>query len=706
MQQTLQIVSKELNIPVNRISKTLELFASGATIPFISRYRKEMTGNLDELQLSEIKDRSNYWEDFFKRKETVLKTIDEQGALTAALKEKIENCNDPKELEDIYLPFKPKKQTKGQKAIQQGLKPLAIFIQNEKFDVNIETEAGKYVKGEILSEEDAIDGALNILAEWIGESERVRDQLRQQFQEYGVISAKVKRGKDEEGEKYKDYFAFSERTNRIASHRVLAILRGEKEGILSLSVDVDEEKALDRIYRAIDRFYADNSYTNRAVSEAYKRVLQPAFESEIKKDLKDAADQDSVRFFASNLKQLLLQPPLGSKAIMAIDPGYRTGCKVAVLNKNGDYLENRTIYPHPPQKQHKEAETVLRNLAEMHKVEAIAVGDGTAGIETEKMCQRIFQRSEIEVYSVNESGASVYSASSIAREEFPQLDVTVRGAISIGRRLMDPLAELVKIDPKSIGVGQYQHDVNQTLLKDKLTEVVENCVNHVGVELNTASYPILSYISGLGPTLAKNIVSYREENGPFKNRKELLKVPKMGAKTFELAAGFLRIQDGDNPLDNTIIHPENYATVKQIAKAVGKTVKELVGNPLDTSKADVNQVLSDLDEYSRQLIISELEKPTRDPRKVRKSARKNDISSIEELREGMKLHGKINNITNFGAFVDIGLKESGLVHISEIADEFVKDITQHVALNQEVQVKVLSVDLSRKRIQLSMKQSS
>ncbi|MCG8574097.1 MAG: RNA-binding transcriptional accessory protein [Flavobacteriales bacterium] len=696
-------ISSELNIPLKGIKTVLKLFADGATVPFIARYRKEASGNLDEVQLIKIKDRQHFWLEFDKRKTSILKSIEEQGKLTDELRSKIESASSLNELEDLYLPFKQKRKSKGQKAIENGLKPLAILLQNEMFDAKIEQRLAEFVRGEIKTEKEALEGAINILAEWLSEREKVRERLRDQFQRFAVVSAKLKRGKEEEGAKYKGYFKYAERLDRVAAHRALAIFRAEKEGILNVSVDVDKERAIENIRRFGGRNYADNSYNSKAFEEAYKRILQPAFESEIKKDLKEKADSESISVFAENLRQLLLQSPLGGKNMLAIDPGYRTGCKVAVLNSNGEYLENRTIYPHPPQKKNKEAAATLRNMAESHKVQAIAIGNGTAGLETEKMCRRMFNNTNIQVFSVNEAGASVYSASEIAREEFPSLDVTVRGAISIGRRLMDPLAELVKIDPKSIGVGQYQHDVNQPLLKQKLNEVVELCVNHVGVELNTASYPILAHVSGLGPTLAKNIVEYREEHGSFKERKQLLDVPKMGKKTYEQAAGFLRIEEGKNPLDNTIIHPESYKVVQKIAKLHNSNVEAILSKEISLDEEKVLSLSEECDHYTLEFILKELQRPTRDPRSALKEAKYNDISTISDLIPGMELNGVVNNITNFGAFVDIGIKESGLVHISELANEFVSNVQEYVTLNQQVKVRVLSVDLDRKRIQLSMK---
>ncbi|PCI93762.1 MAG: RNA-binding transcriptional accessory protein [Flavobacteriales bacterium] len=697
-----EILSKELNLSKSIIEKVLELFKEGGTIPFVARYRKEATGNLDEVQLINIKDRQAYWEGFVKRKETILQSIASQGKLTPELESKIKAVLVLTELEDLYLPYKQKRKSKGEKAIEQGLKPLAIFIQKNRNLHNIEDKALSFVKGEIENDKEALDGAVNILAEWIAEDKWVRDQLRNQFQRFAVASSKVKRGKKEEGEKYKDYFEFSEKVQRMASHRVLALFRAEKEGVISFSVDVDEEKAIQNINNKINRNYASNTFVDKAVTESYKRILQPNFESEIKKELKEKADIDSIGVFAENLKQLLLQSPLGAKNILAIDPGFRSGCKVAVLNRNGDFTENTTIFPHPPQNKMEETKKTLLHLVEKNKIEAIAIGNGTAGLETEKLCRGLFKEAEIQVFSVNEAGASIYSASEIARDEFPELDLTVRGAISIGRRLIDPLAELVKIDAKSIGVGQYQHDVNQPLLKQKLNDVVASCVNHVGVELNTASYPILSHVSGLGMTLAKNIVAYREENGDYTERKQLLKVPKMGKKTYEQAAGFLRIENGINPLDNTIIHPETYKLVSEMLQLNSSKIDDVIGKQ-SISDSTINSLKEKYDGYTIDFIVKELQKPTIDPRESLVEAAYNSIDSIEDLQAGMQLTGTINNITNFGAFVNIGIKESGLVHISEISNTFVTNIQDVVKLNQQVDVKVLSVDLARKRVQLSMK---
>lgn len=684
----------ETRIATHLINKVLTLLEEGATIPFIARYRKELTGGLDEVELITLKDRHHFWEEFTKRKEAILKSIAEQGSLTETLRSQIDQAITMSQLEDLYLPFKQKRRTKGQKAIDQGLKPLAIIIQKEFKESLIERKAEPFVRGEIQSAEEALSGAVSILSEWISEDIRIRERIREQFQKFGIVSSKLKKGKDQEAQKFQDYFNFSERISRIPAHRVLALFRAEKEGLLNLKIEVDKEKAIQNIERNVFRTYSKNEYVFTAIDEAYKRILQPNFESEFKKELREKADLESITVFAKNLKQLLSQSPLGGKNTLAIDPGFRTGCKVAVLNSHGDFLENTTIYPHEPQNKKAEAEQIIKRLIEKHSIAAIAIGDATAGIETLHWCEKTFPGSNLQIFEVSEAGASVYSASAIAREEFPDLDLTVRGAISIGRRLMDPLAELVKIDPKAIGVGQYQHDVNQTLLKDKLDEVVELCVNHVGVDLNTASFPILTHVSGLGPSVAKNIINYRKSFGQFKQRKELLNVPKLGAKSYEQCAGFLRIENGTNPLDNTIIHPESYTLANKI--------KAKLESGLDKAKV-LELYKNEFGKETTELILKELEKPTKDPREPLKASDRNSISSISELHTGMVLNGMINNITKFGAFVNIGLKESGLVHVSEISNTFITDIHKHLQLGQHVKVKVLEVDINRKRIQLTIK---
>jgi len=697
-------IGLELQISTSQISKVIELLANGATIPFIARYRKELTGNLDEVQLVNIKDRNQYWEDFIKRRASILSSIEVQGKLTPILKDKIEKARTTAVLEDLYLPYKQKRKTKGQIAIEQGLKSLAIYMQRETNEDHIEHRASSFINQDIKTKKESIEGAIHILAEWISENTTVREKLRGQFTKYAEIHTKVKRGKKESGDKFKDYFDFRESINRITSHRVLAMLRGEKKGFLNLKIDVDATLALSKIERIVFYKYANNTYMSNAIEEAYDRILLPGFDVEFKKILKEKADSESIQVFAENLKQLLLASPLGAKNILAIDPGFRTGCKVAILDRNGTFQHNTTIFPHPPQNKWADTEYQLKHLVEQYQIETIAVGDGTAGLETEKLCRKLFKDTNIQVFSVNEAGASIYSASEIAREEFPALDLTVRGAISIGRRLLDPLQELVKIDPKSIGVGQYQHDVNQTRLKNKLKEVVEHCVNHVGVDLNTASFPILSYVSGLGPTLAKNIVQYRSLNGNFEHRGQLLKVPKMGKKTYEQAAGFLRIENGTNPLDNTIIHPETYKIVKEIAQISKTSIADLLGHQSKVDEVVIHKLQDKYDAFTLSFITKELQKPTRDPRSALAAPEYNDIHSIDDVVEQMVLSGKINNITKFGAFVDLGIKESGLVHISEISNTFVKDIQSVIRLGQQVKVKVIAIDKKRKRIQLSMKQ--
>lgn len=695
-------IAKSLNLKPQQIEATLRLFSQGCTIPFIARYRKNLTAGLDEVQIADIKQQNEKISEFVKRKEFITKSIEENGQLTPSIVEKLNEAETLTQLEDIYLPFKPQKLSKGQKAIRSGLKPLALLIKQSEFDFEIEQQLDSFVRAEIKTKKEALEGAINILSEWIAQHEFLRERLRGQFERHARLISKIKRGKDTEAQNYKDYFDFNQKLTHLAAHRTLAVLRGEKEGYLNVKIEVDEKKAIENIERVLSKQYKENSFRPKVFKEAYKRILQPGFESEFKKSLKEQADVDSIQVFAKNLRQLLLEAPLGGKRILAIDPGFKTGCKIAVLDENGNFKETRTIFPHPPQKKQKEAIQLIKNLVESYKIEALAIGNGTAGIETEKMCRSIRFNKEVVIFSVNEAGASIYSASDIARSEFPALDVTVRGAISIGRRLTDPLAELVKIDPKSIGVGQYQHDVNQTLLKSKLTEVVESCVNHVGVDVNTASYPILSYISGLGEVLAKNIVEYRNEHGPFNNRKELLKVPKMGAKTYEQAAGFLRISDGNQPLDNTIIHPESYQIVSTIASKINKKIDDLIGAEIHLNDSVLEPIYKEYDDFTVDMVLNELRKPTRDPRRQKKAAQHNQLRSIADVEIGMTLNGKVNNITNFGAFVSLGIKESGLIHITDISEDYVKDIHEHLFIHQEVQVTVKSVDVERKRIGLSL----
>ena len=699
-----RMIATALNIAVHQVENTLSLLNGGATIPFISRYRKEATGGLDEVQIGEIKERYDKLTEIAKRKETILKTIDEQGKLTADLKKRIDACWDATELEDIYLPYKPKRKTRAEVARQKGLEPLAIILMSQR-ENNLSARVRNFVKGEVKDEEDALKGARDIIAEQVSEDERARNQLRNQFARQAIITAKVVKGKEEEAVKYKDYFDFSEPLKRCTSHRLLAIRRGEAEGLLKVSISPDDEECTERLERSYVRGTNECSQqVKEAVRDAYKRLLKPSIETEFATLSKEKADEEAIRVFAGNLRQLLLAPPLGQKRVMGIDPGYRTGCKVVCLDAQGNLLHNETIYPHPPKSEHALASRKLTKLVEQYQVEAIAIGNGTASRETEAFVTNQRYDRKLQVFVVSEDGASIYSASKIAREEFPDYDVTVRGAVSIGRRLMDPLAELVKIEAKSIGVGQYQHDVDQTALKKSLDMTVESCVNSVGVNLNTASRHLLTYISGLGPTLAQNIVDYRAENGAFTSRKELMKVPRMGAKAFEQCAGFLRIPGAKNPLDNSAVHPESYAVVEHIAKDLKCTVEELIKCKETRNKIDLKKYVTDkVGLPTLTDILAELEKPGRDPRQAIKVFEfDKNVKTIDDLKEGMTLPGIVTNITNFGCFVDVGIKENGLVHISQLCREFVSDPTTVVSIHQHVQVKVVSIDRERKRIGLTM----
>ena len=699
-----RMIATALNIAVHQVENTLSLLNGGATIPFISRYRKEATGGLDEVQIGEIKERYDKLTETAKRKETILKTIDEQGKLTADLKKRIDACWDATELEDIYLPYKPKRKTRAEAARQKGLEPLAIILMSQR-ENNLSARVRSFVKGEVKDEEDALKGARDIIAEQVSEDERARNQLRNQFARQAIITAKVVKGKEEEAVKYKDYFDFSEPLKRCNSHRLLAIRRGEAEGLLKVSISPDDEECTERLERSYVRGTSECSQqVKEAVRDAYKRLLKPSIETEFATLSKEKADEEAIRVFAGNLRQLLLAPPLGQKRVMGIDPGYRTGCKVVCLDAQGNLLHNETIYPHPPKSEHAQASRKLTKLVEQYQVEAIAIGNGTASRETEAFVTNQRYDRKLQVFVVSEDGASIYSASKIAREEFPDYDVTVRGAVSIGRRLMDPLAELVKIEAKSIGVGQYQHDVDQTALKKSLDMTVESCVNSVGVNLNTASRHLLTYISGLGPTLAQNIVDYRAENGAFTSRKELMKVPRMGAKAFEQCAGFLRIPGAKNPLDNSAVHPESYAVVEHIAKDLKCTVDELIKCKETRSKIDLKKYVTDkVGLPTLTDILAELEKPGRDPRQAIKVFEfDKNVKTIDDLKEGMTLPGIVTNITNFGCFVDVGIKENGLVHISQLCRDFVSDPTTVVSIHQHVQVKVVSIDRERKRIGLTM----
>lgn len=699
------MIANALSIAVHQVNNTLTLLAGGATIPFISRYRKEATGGLDEVQIGEIKDRNDKLCELAKRKETILSTIEEQGKLTDELRRRIEQSWDATELEDIYLPYKPKRKTRAEAARQKGLEPLAVLLMLQR-ETNLDSRLHTFVKGDVRDEEDALKGARDIIAEQVNEDERARNQLRNQFSRQASITSKVVKGKEEEASKYRDYFDFSEPLKRCSSHRLLAIRRGEAEGLLKVSITPDDEECCE----SLKRMYVRNNnecgrQVGEAVRDAYKRLLKPSIETEFAALSKGKADEEAIRVFAGNLRQLLLAPPLGQKRVMGIDPGFRTGCKVVLLDAQGTLLRNETIYPHPPKNEWQQAGQKIVNLVKQYQIEAIAIGNGTASRETEQFVSSQQYDHELQVFVVSEDGASIYSASKTARDEFPDYDVTVRGAVSIGRRLMDPLAELVKIDAKSIGVGQYQHDVDQALLKKSLDQTVESCVNLVGVNLNTASRHLLTYVSGLGPALAQNIVDYRTENGPFHSRKELMKVPRMGAKAFEQCAGFLRIPQSKNPLDNSAVHPESYPVVESIAKDLHCTVDELIKNKELRTRIDIKKyVTPTVGLPTLTDIMQELDKPGRDPRQQIKAFEfDKNVKTIDNLAEGMELPGIVNNITNFGCFVDIGIKENGLVHVSQLADKFVSDPTTVVSIHQHVRVKVLSIDCERKRIQLTMK---
>lgn len=702
------MIADALKLPVHRVENTLKLLQGGATIPFISRYRKEATGGLDEVQISEISSRYEKLLELSKRKETIQSTIESLGKLTDDLRRRIDGCWDATELEDIYLPYKPKRKTRAEAARQKGLEPLAAWLMLQRGNA-LDAYVKNFVKGEVKNEEDALKGARDIIAEQVNEDEQARNQIRHQFSRQAVISAKVVKGKetDEAAAKYRDYFDFSEPLKRCSSHRLLAIRRGEAEGILKVSITPsDETECTDRLER---RFVRGNNECSRqvceAVNDAYKRLLKPAIETEFAALSKEKADDEAIRVFAGNLRQLLLAPPLGQKRVLGIDPGFRTGCKVVCLDAQGTLLHNEAIYPHPPKSEYQLAGRKLVKLVEQYRIEAIAIGNGTASRETEQfVTSQRFDR-EIQVFVVSEDGASIYSASKTARDEFPDYDVTVRGAVSIGRRLMDPLAELVKIDAKSIGVGQYQHDVDQTKLKEALDQTVESCVNLVGVNVNTASSHLLTYVSGLGPVLAKNIVDYRTANGPFRSRRELLKVPRMGAKAFEQCAGFLRIPHAENPLDNSAVHPESYPIVERMAADLHCSVSDLIANRELRSRISPKKYVTDTVGLPTLTdILQELEKPGRDPRqKIQVFEFDKNVRTIDDVQEGMELPGIVTNITNFGCFVDLGIKEKGLIHVSQLADRFVSDPTTVVSIHQHVRVRVIGVDRERKRIALTMK---
>lgn len=711
-----KLISKELNIPIKQVEAVLGLLDDGCTIPFISRYRKEATGGLDEVQIAEISDKQDKLVEIDKRKVTILTTIEEQGKLTDELQKRIEETWNSTELEDIYMPYKPKRRTRAQVAREKGLEPLAHFIMAQHSG-DVGHQAMQYISKEkgVETEDDAIKGALDILAEEISEDERARNTVRKNFSFDAVISSKVVKGKEEDAQKFRDYFDFSEKLSRCASHRLLAMRRGEAEGFLKVSITGDDGICMERLTRSFVRGRgAASDLVADAVADSFKRLLKPSIETEYAQLCKEKADEEAIRIFVRNLEQLLMSAPLGQKRVLALDPGFRTGCKVVCLDAEGNLLHHDVIYPHPPKSQFIDAMDKIETLVKKYKIEAFSIGNGTASRETEEFIKGLDLKLEtlepetsakpIPVFVVSEDGASIYSASKVARDEFPDQDVTVRGAVSIGRRLMDPLAELVKIDPNSIGVGQYQKDVNQTELKKSLDQTVISCVNKVGVNVNTASKHLLTYISGLGPALAQNIVDYRASNGAFRTRKELLKVPRMGEKAYQQAAGFLRVSGGTNPLDNSAVHPESYWVVEQIAKDLGCKVADLIGekgkelrSKIDTSKYSIGALtLSD--------IIAELDKPGRDPReKLEEFAFSAEVKTLEDVHEGMVLPGIVTNITNFGAFVDIGVHTQGLVHVSEMANKFVKDPNTVVSLHQHVTVRVKEVDLRRNRLSLSMK---
>ncbi|MDP5158532.1 MAG: RNA-binding transcriptional accessory protein [Flaviramulus sp.] len=704
--QLVAYIFSQTNIKDQSIKNTIALLNEDCTIPFISRYRKEATDNLDEVQIGQIVKYKELFEAIEKRKVGILKAIDEQNALTTELKQKIEATQDLTTLEDLYLPFKKSKKTKAETARLNGLESLAKSIMSQNVN-NLESLVFKYIKGNIASIDDALEGARHIIAEWINERTDVRNNIRNQLDRFAMISTKVVKTKveDENAQKFRDYFDWEESLSRIPSHRLLAILRAEKEGFVRVKIAIDDERAIDYLENKIIK--SNNTCSVQiqiAIKDAYKRLLLPSLSNEALQLAKDKADESAITVFAKNLKQLLLGSPLGEKRILAIDPGFRTGCKVVCLDAQGGLLYNETIYPHPPKNDSLGAMKKISSLSEAYKIDAIAIGNGTASRETEAFIRKIHFKHDIKVFVVSEAGASIYSASKIAREEFPNYDVTVRGSVSIGRRLQDPLAELVKIDAKSIGVGQYQHDVDQTKLQKQLDIVVESCVNAVGVNINTASTSLLSYVSGIGPKLAENIVNYRDEYGAFASRNDIKKVPRLGSKAFEQGAGFLRIRSAKNPLDDSAVHPESYTLIEKMAKDLGKSVEDLIGDKTILGGIELTKYITkSVGLPTLQDIISELEKPGLDIREQAKVFTFNqNIKTINDLHEGQLLPGIVNNITNFGCFVDIGIKESGLIHVSNLSDSFVKEVNEHVSLHQQIIVKVLEVDIPRKRIQLKL----
>jgi Transcriptional accessory protein len=705
-----QHIAGSLSISVKQVNNINELHAAGSTIPFISRYRKEATGNLDEVVIAGVIDQLKYFSELEKRKETVIKTIDGLGKLTPELKKRIEDTIEATVLEDIYLPYKPKRKTKAVIAIEKGLEPLAELIFAQA-NIDVDLEAAKYINDQVKDASEALQGARDIIAEKIAENEEARNAVRKLFMQSAVLSSRVLSSKkeDEHAQKYRDYFEFSEALSASPSHRILAIRRGEKEGFLIMDISVDKEAALSDLKNIFIKTSGETGvHVQAAMEDSYTRLLKPSIENEFRMAAKTKADEEAIKVFAENLRQLLLASPLGEKRVMAIDPGFRTGCKVVCLDEHGTFLNYSTIFPHAPQNDWQKASATLKDLVNKFNVESIGYGNGTASKETDQLVRSIDFGKPVSVFMVNESGASIYSASEVAREEFPDQDVTVRGAISIGRRLLDPLSELVKIDAKSIGVGQYQHDVNQTRLKESLDQVVESCVNFVGVDVNTASKHLLTYVSGLSTTLAKNIIEFRAKNGGFKSRDELKKVSLMGPKTFEQCAGFLRIANANNPLDNSAVHPESYAVVNSMAQKLNCTVPELINEPDLRKKIKADEFVTEtIGVYTIEDILKELEKPGRDPRSAIEEFRfAEGISSMEDLKAGMKIPGIVTNITNFGAFVDVGVKQDGLVHISHLCNRYITDPNEVVKLNQKVMVTVMEVDAARKRISLSMKEAA
>lgn len=695
-------ISEKLSIPEKQVTAVLTLLDEGSSIPFIARYRKDRTGALDEVQVQHIQDEAKFQHEFSERKSFIEKTITDQGKMTDILQGKLNDASTLNELEDIYLPYKPKRKTKAQTARENGLEPLAFQLLSSDDTVPAPAD---FINDKIPDEETALEGARNIIAEIASEDAEVRASLRKLFEQTATLSSKVVPGKEDEGAKYKDYFDFAEPVNRIPSHRILAVMRGVAEGILRMSIEPPEETALLCVEKKFIKTPTQSAeQIRRAIKDGYRRLLQPSLESEFRTGLKDRADDEAISVFAENLRQLLLSSPLGNKKILAIDPGYRTGCKVVVLDEKGELQKTDLIFVHEKNFKITEAEHTIRDLISKYKVEAFAIGDGTAGRETEQFIRGL--HTALPVFLVNEDGASIYSASETGREEFPDQDITVRGAVSIGRRLMDPLAELVKIDPKSIGVGQYQHDVSQVRLKEKLDQTVVSCVNAVGVNLNTAGKYLLGYVSGIGPSVAENIVRYRREKGRFTDREQLKKVPRLGDKAFEQCAGFLRIKDGDNPLDASGVHPESYGVVKQIAADAGVDIKEVIGNDSFLNKVSLQRYANESTGlHTLQDIIKELKKPGLDPRSEVQTFEFANIYSIEDVKPGMIVPGKVTNLTRFGAFVDIGVKQDGLVHVSEIAHKYISDPAEVLKLNDTVTVKVLEVDAARKRISLSIKQT-